>query len=105
MNIERCIFIGRHLLTDYPPLIEALKADRTGDLLEKKFPGFRVAAISSMKMLEVKRLRSEKITYFNFRLQVWAPEGFDADPTPPVRILPAEITTDPNGPVTFAHGT
>lgn len=59
-----------------------------------KFPGMSKAIMDGMRVLEGKRIRANLITYINCRLQVWA-KGFDADPTPPVRIIPNDISVHP----------
>ncbi len=86
---EQGIF-GMAFLTDYEAALDA----------PDSIPGFVEAVINGMQMLGNKRLKATLVTYLNFRLQVWA-SGFDADATPAVRIIPPDIATDPNGPVTF----
>jgi hypothetical protein len=43
--------------------------------------------------LDAKRLPANTVTYFNFRVQAWA-LGFDAESSPPIRILPANVIVD-----------
>lgn len=96
--------LGRDLYTDNYDLLKAIDLEITGEryAIGRMFPGFSIALVQSLQLMESKRLSAETITYFNFRLQVWAREGFDADPTPPVRIVPAGAVMDPNGPTSFA---
>jgi hypothetical protein len=92
--------LGMSVLTDHE-----LLAHRLDDLAKCKwekdeiqrfntdFPGFMDAAIAGVKEVSSRRLRPTTLAYFNFRVQVWA-LGFDADPSPLQRLIPAGIITD-----------
>lgn len=94
-------------MTDYVPLVDTLQNLLQYDLtsenytkFDSHFPGFLRALFDGEKLLASNRLRANLVTYINFRLQVWA-TGFDADGTPAARVIPAGVSTDPNGPTVF----
>ncbi len=93
-------FLGRYVVTDYLPLTEILNSEPTPEALDAAFPGFWSAVINSLLILDKNRAPANTITYFNFRVQAWA-LGFDADGTPPIRVIPSGVSTDPSGPITF----
>ena len=92
--------LGCKLITDWKPLeelLEVIKKDHAAEFqFEEKFPGMLSAAFHGMRYLSEKQLKADKITYLNFRVQVWASDHYDADPSTPVRILPANTSTDPD---------
>lgn len=92
--------LGYTFQTDNVELYTSLALDDDREL-NRRFPTFRIEVVNALKLMGSKRLRSERITYFNYRLQVWAESKFDADPTPPIRIIPVGELVDPDGPVTF----
>lgn len=98
-SVKNGIF-GRALLTDHAPLVEMLQGDTTAEQLNNDFPGFALAVVQSFQTLGEKRLAANMVTYLNFRVQAWS-VGFDADGSPPIRVLPVGVVTDPNGSVTF----
>lgn len=113
IQFPECGILGRALLTDHAPLVDALQEmnANASDPIEqhratvefnKAFPGFMAAITTSLRALDAKRLRSNVVTYFNYRVQAWA-LGYDADGTPPIRVIPAGIVTDPSGPTTFSE--
>jgi hypothetical protein len=88
--------LGMDVLTDHPPLAHLLNlqfntVDGRESLVgfETAFPGFVKAVIDGHKELANQRLQATLVTYFNFRVQVWA-LGFDADPSTMKRCLPAD---------------
>lgn len=106
---------GMALLTDYRPLAE--KLDEAKQALDRgegaqyesegpssMIPGFTDAVMTGVRLLESRRLRANVVTYFNFRVQVWA-MGFDADGTPPIRVIPSGVMRDLSGPVTFPNAS
>lgn len=103
IHFPECGILGMALLTDYPPAADYL-ADRQSNMKDRSwsprdtefnaaFPGLIDAVVSGMKELGSRRLKANAVTYFNFRIQVWA-LGFDADPSPVYRIIPTGILTE-----------
>lgn len=92
--------LGCKLLTDWKPLEELLEVIHTDQaaehLFEERFPGMLSAVFNGIRYLNEKRLKADRVVYWNFRVQVWPQEGFDADPSTPVRVLPVDLSTDPN---------
>lgn len=91
------------LNTDHKPLLDYVRRHKKGHepyTIDEHFPGITKAILDGCGLLERKRLRPTSITYRNFRIQVWA-DGFDADPTPPTRVIPKNMTTDTNS-ISFA---
>lgn len=98
-NLYKGQLLGREFQTDDRQLFLLLATEQ--DQLTKLYPGFQIAVVQAMRMLDEKRLQSNLITFFNYRVQAWA-LGFDADPTPPIRVVPTNVSMDPAGPVSFA---
>jgi hypothetical protein len=94
--------LGMELLTDYEPLCVLLKMNGFDQeslnrdsvvTFDVAFPGLMEAIMEGHKELAYRRLRPSLVTYFNFRVQVWA-LGFDADPSAMKRCLPAGIVDE-----------
>lgn len=94
-------FLGMEVLTDHIPLADMLSArvkepssdDSERDAIRdfnSAFPGFIDAVIAGHRELGLKNLRPTMVTYFNYRVQVWA-LGFDADPSTIKRCLPSGV--------------
>jgi hypothetical protein len=91
--------LGREFQTDDHKLFILLATEQ--DILPREYPGFQIAVVHCLELLDEKRLQATHIFYLNHRVQAWA-LGFDADPTPPIRVVPTGVLMDPNGPVSFA---
>lgn len=90
--------LGREFQTDDEKLVNLMATEP--ETLHKVYPGFHTAVTQCLRLLDNQRLSASLFTFFNYRLQAWA-LGFDADPTPPIRVIPVGIDMDPGGPVTF----
>jgi len=90
--------LGRKLITDYQPLVDILEAIDKDQSIENqfddRFPGMLSAVVYGIREVEKTNNRASRIVYFNFRLQVWPEEGFDADPSKIVRIVPKDVKTE-----------
>lgn len=85
--------LGMDLLTDYGPLRDLLSSSKDSELIVSAFPGFMEAVIGGGRELAIKHVRPTLVTYFNFRVQVWA-VGYDADPSTMKKCLPAGVKVD-----------
>lgn len=92
--------LGRKLETDWKPLedlLEAINKDSALEMkFEEKFPGMLSAVFRSIRDLNEKDVPAAVVVYRNFRVQVWPREGFDADPTKPIRVIPQGVSTEIN---------
>ena len=92
--------LGCKLITDWKPLeelLEVIAVDQAAEKhFEERFPGMLGAVFNGIHYLNEKRLKADRVVYWNFRVQVWPQEGFDADPSTPIRVLPSGLSTDPN---------
>lgn len=70
---------------------EGLSPEACETSLEKAFPGIREAYLEVYTDLAARRLVAVRLTYFNFRLQAYPSSGYDADPSMPVRVMPAGV--------------
>lgn len=90
--------LGRRFITDYEPLEIALKDLQTDKMdvktFERLFPGWHNAVVECLKELDNRNLRAGTIVYFNFRLQAWAANGFDAEPSSTRRVIPFGVVTE-----------
>lgn len=90
--------LGRRLITDYQPLIDILEAIKKDQSVENqfddRFPGMLSAIVYGIREVERSNNRASRIVYLNFRLQVWPEEGFDADPSRIVRIIPKGVKAE-----------
>lgn len=90
--------LGCKLLTDWRPLeelLEVIEKDQTAEhLFEERFPGMLSAVYRGMCGLANKSLKADLVMYRNFRVQVWPTETFDADPSAPVRVVPAGLIVE-----------
>ena len=87
--------LGCKLSTDWPPLEKLLKDIESGneseEQMEVRFPGMLAIVFKGMCSFAERRLTTGLILYRNFRIQLWPTDGFDADPTIPIRCLPAGV--------------
>lgn len=93
--------LGMELHTDCEELIKFLDGVNEvidgGDfvpatVLEKPFPGLVEAINKACVELHARRLVPARMTYFNYRVQVYAGARYDADPSTTIRVIPAGIT-------------
>jgi hypothetical protein len=93
--------LGCKLITDWAPLeelLEFIKIDPQAErLFEERFPGMLGAVFRSICHVQERKLKADTILYRNFRIQAWPQAGFDADPSPPLRVVPAGIQTEAPG--------
>jgi hypothetical protein len=90
--------LGCKLITDWEPLeklLELIKVDPQAEtMFETKFPGMLGAVFRSICHVQERRLKADTILYRNFRVQAWPQAGFDADPSPAIRVVPAGVPTE-----------
>lgn len=83
----QCKLYGRDLITDNKDLHEILTSEilegenGIAHRLEREFPDLQREAVTALKELDVKQVRSTLIVYMNHRLQAWAGQQYDVDPS------------------------
>lgn len=84
--------LGREFVTDYQPLLLALRAAADGQenaLID--FPGFEIAVVNALRDVDKQRTHAVLITYRCFRVQAWAEDKFDVEPSKTYRVMPRNV--------------
>lgn len=97
------VFLGKTLITDNERLFKILQhtgvhsTEKEGRALETEFPGLVDTVVRCLRELEQKQAPTDLVLYVNWRVQVWAGQQFDIQPSAVVLCVPPGTSMDPNG--------